>query len=56
MIIEVHEDKLEHLEEYAKKVIKYAEQMLHCIDVIEGEEEEEEVVSKSKKKAYHRYY
>lgn len=52
MIVEVHEDKLEHLEEYAKKVIKYAEQMLHCIEVIEGEEEEE--VS-SKKKSYRRY-
>lgn len=37
-IIEVHEDKLEHLSEYAEKVIKYGKHLLECLEDMGGEE------------------
>lgn len=39
-IIEVKEDKLEHLEEYAEKVVKYGHKLLECLEHLEREEED----------------
>lgn len=36
-IIEVQESKIEHLGEYAEKVVKYGKQLLECLDDMSGE-------------------
>lgn len=39
-IIEVKETKLEHLEEYAEKVVKYGQKLLECLEHLDAEEED----------------
>ena len=36
-VIEVQENKIEHLSEYAEKVVKYGKQLLECIEDMSGE-------------------
>ena len=36
-IIEVQESKIDHLSEYAEKVVKYGKQLLECIEDLSGE-------------------
>ena len=40
-IIEVHESKIDHLSEYAEKVVKYGKQLLECLDDMTGEKYDE---------------
>ena len=40
-IIEIQESKMDHLAEYAEKVVKYGKQLLECIDGISGEKYDE---------------
>ena len=40
-IIEIQESKMDHLVEYAEKVVKYGKQLLECIDGISGEKYDE---------------
>ena len=40
-IIEIQESKMDHLAEYAEKVVKYGKQLLECIDDISGEKYDE---------------
>lgn len=40
-IIEIQESKMDHLAEYAEKVVKYGKQLLECIDSISGEKYDE---------------
>lgn len=36
-IIEVQESKIDHISDYAEKVVKYGKQLLECIDDLSGE-------------------
>ncbi len=36
-IIEVQESKIDHISEYAEKVVKYGKQLLECIEDLSGE-------------------
>lgn len=36
-IIEVQESKIDHLSEYAEKVVKYGKQLLECVEDLSGE-------------------
>jgi hypothetical protein len=36
-IIEIQESKIDHLSEYAEKVVKYGKQLLECIEDLSGE-------------------
>lgn len=36
-IIEVQEGKIDHISEYAEKVVKYGKQLLECIEDLSGE-------------------
>ena len=36
-IIEIQESKIDHISEYAEKVVKYGKQLLECIEDISGE-------------------
>ena len=36
-IIEIQESKMDHLAEYAEKVVKYGKQLLECIEDLSGE-------------------
>ena len=40
-IIEVQESKIDHLSEYAEKVVKYGKQLLECLDDMTGEKYDE---------------
>ena len=40
-IIEVQEGKMDHLAEYAEKVVKYGKQLLECLDDMTGEKYDE---------------
>jgi hypothetical protein len=68
-IIEVQEGKIEHLAEFAEKVVKYGKQLLECIDEMGENEHYAERYGKGKKpygfrkhdwdderKEYPRYY
>ena len=50
-IIEIQEGKLEHLSEYAEKVVKYGKQLLECLEEV-GTERYSERYGKSKKHSY----
>lgn len=36
-IIEIQESKIDHLSEYAEKVVKYGKQLLECLEEVSGE-------------------
>ena len=36
-IIEIQESKINHLSDYAEKVVKYGKQLLECIEDLSGE-------------------
>ena len=36
-IIEIQESKVDHLAEYAEKVVKYGKQLLECLEDVQGE-------------------
>lgn len=40
-VIEVHDSKLEHLCEYAEKVVKYGKHLIECLEEMGGEHYEE---------------
>lgn len=41
-IIEMKEDKLEHLSEYAEKVLRYGGKLMQCIEELEGKSKYDE--------------
>lgn len=63
-IIEVQEGKIDHISEYAEKVVKYGKQLLECIEDISGEKYAERYGRRSgyrhdpdwERKEYPRYY
>lgn len=63
-IIEIQEGKLEHLSEYAEKVVKYGEQLLDCIKSLEDKDHYSERYGRRgyrdhdypREKEYSRYY
>ena len=40
-IIEIQESKINHLSDYAEKVVKYGKQLLECLDEVSGEKYDE---------------
>lgn len=52
-IIEIQESKMDHLAEYAEKVVKYGKQLLECIDDISGEKYDERY-GKGRRSGYRR--
>lgn len=36
-IIEIQDSKLEHISEYAEKVVKYGKHLLECLEEVSGE-------------------
>lgn len=52
-IIEIQESKMDHLAEYAEKVVKYGKQLLECIDNISGEKYDERY-GKGRRSGYRR--
>ena len=66
-IIEIQENKIEHLSECAEKVVKYGKQLLECLDEVSGEKYNERYGKRSgfrhdpdwepmRKPEYSRYY
>ena len=41
-IIEMKEDKLQHLSEYAEKVLRYGGKLMQCIEELEGKSKYDE--------------
>lgn len=41
-IIEMKEDKLQHLSEYAEKVLRYGGKLMQCLEDLEGKSKYEE--------------
>ena len=41
-IIEIKEDKLQHLSEYAEKVLRYGGKLMQCLEDLEGKSKYEE--------------
>ena len=41
-IIEVKEDKLQHLSEYAEKVLRYGGKLMQCLEDLEGKSKYDE--------------
>jgi hypothetical protein len=39
-IVEIKEDKLQHLAEYAEKVLRYGGKMMQCVEELESEHKE----------------
>lgn len=58
-IIEIQDSKIEHLSEYAEKVVKYGKHLLECLDEVrEGEQYSERYGKKSgfRYEEYHPHY
>ena len=52
-IIEVQEDKIDHLSEYAEKVVKYGKHLLECLDNM-SEEKYAERYGKGRRSGFRR--
>ena len=66
-IIEIQEDKIQHLSEYAEKMLKYGGKLMHCIEELESKSKYNEYSGRDRKRyekdrwddddrQYNRYY
>jgi len=66
-IIEIQEDKIQHLSEYAEKMLKYGGKLMHCIEELENKSKYNEYSGRDRKRydkdrwddddrQYNRYY
>lgn len=49
-IIEIQEDKLQNLSEYAEKVLRYGGKLMQCLDDLEGKSKYNEYYGHDKKR------
>lgn len=63
-IIEIQEDKMQHLSEYAEKVLKYGGKLMQCIEDMESKSKYNEYTGRKRyekdrwddERPYNRYY
>ena len=48
-IVEIKEDKLQHLSDYAEKVLHYGGKLMQCLEALEGESKYNEYSGRDRK-------